>query len=248
MNILSLALACIFFSGVSHAKVYFDRKEQHKDLVLKTGKENGERTYRVFTKRSLPYSAPMILKSITNFTDRCNNNFVNKREFMDKSTQCKYHHSNIIESFVVKDLHPGRLSEEGESERYLLGRRTYNRETSSYYELVQVFEGKNKRGQKTYTVTERMLTDKEVATFTHPKMKLETPYGRREVKFILTEISPTETQLKYVLEATTSHWLMNKELLVPQVFGTITKSINDLVAAISTESGSQSRSLASEQH
>jgi hypothetical protein len=246
MNILSLALAFVVFSGVSHAKVYFDRKEQHKDLVLKTGKENNERTYHVFTKRSLPYSAPMILKSITNFTDRCNNRLMNKREFMDKTTPCKYHHSNIIESFVVKDLNPGWLSEEGESERYLLGRRTYNRETSSYYELVQVFAGKNKHGQKTYTVIERMLNDKEVTAFTHPKMKLETPYGKREVKFILTEISPTETQMKYVLEATTSHWLMNKELLVPQVFGTITKSINDLVAAIAIESDSQSRSLASE--
>ncbi len=246
MNILSLVLAFGVFSTTVHAKVNFDRKENMRDLTLKTGKENDLRTYRVFTKKSLPFPATTVLKSVVDFESRCNNDYKNKREFLDQKTNCKFHQSNLIETFVVKDLNPGWLPDEGESERYLLGHRTYNRGVSSFYELVQIYHGQNKQGQKTYTVSQRMLTDKEVSSLTHAKMHKDSSFKESQVKFILTEMSPTETQLKYVYQASTQHWLLNKELLVPQVFSSITQSINDLVAAVTSGSENGSRSIASE--
>lgn len=228
--LISILAATSFASGK------YDRKEKMKGVSLQTGKDDDLRNYRGFTKRSLPYPADVVLKSILSFSDHCNNDLSNKREFTPASHQCRYHDENIIESFVVSDLKPGWLPEHGEVNRFVVGRKVYNRGVYGYYELVQVIRGKNKAGQTTHVVSSRMLEDKEAKKLINVKLKQESSFEKTDVQFVLTEASPTETEVNYTYESSTRHWVLNKEFSVGQVFSSISSSINHFMSSVAMES------------
>lgn len=248
MTITGFFYSLFLLSSLSvHAGAHFDRHEKLKGVSLQTGKEGDQRNYRAFTKTTLPYSASMVLNSIINYAEYCNNSLKLKRQFSDQARDCKYHNENIIESMVIKNLKTASAAEPGEVERFVVGRRIYNRGLYGHYELVKISAGKNKAGQKTHTINQRMLNDSESKTLIEPQIQKDSSYSESTVRFILTEISPTQTELKYIYQASTSHWILNKELSVAQVFSSLVKSANDMVKSISLEAERQTRSIASQE-
>ena len=245
---LLLAITSLL-TGSLHAKetINYDRHEKHRGVSLQTGKEGLHRNYRAYTKTILPYSVSVVRKSITNYTDHCNNAFKLKREYSDKNSTCKYHNENMIESVVVKNLKPGWTPVEGEVERFVVGRRVYNRGLYGYYEMVHISEGKNKAGQKVHIINQRMLSDNESKAVINPEFQKDSSFSDSTIRFLLTEIAPNQTELKYIYEASTAHWILNKELSVAQVFSSITKSVNELVKSVATEAHVQTRAIASEE-
>lgn len=248
MNLLRISVSLgLLFTLELQAKVTYDRKDKIKGVSLQTGKEADVRTYRGYTAKTLPHSIQKLKQSITNFSDKCNNGYRKKREFTDRDFDCKFHNENVVESFIVKNIDTsGWVREHGEIERFVVGRRTYNRGLSGYYELVQIYEGKNKEGHKTLLISQKMLTNKEVSKYTEPKIEQDTPFNGHTIKYILTEVTPAQTELKYVYRGTTDHWILNKELSIPQVFSSISKSVNDLVATLDKAAATEVRTVASE--
>lgn len=241
MSILSLLYS---FSISATAKV--DKTEKLAGVNLSSSKEDAVRTYSGSSQRLLPFPLDLVRKGVTNFSDRCNNKFKQERRFTPKNLDCKYHNDNLVETVVIRDIrHMDYFSTLAEA--YILGRRIYNRSHFGYYELVTIREGVNERKQKTVTIALRMLDDKEVRLFTAPKFDRESAFDQSLSTFTLTEVSPNETSLKYEYEAQTDHWLLNKEVSVPQVFASISRSINDLLRSIEAESLSQKRELASKE-
>jgi hypothetical protein len=231
------------------ARVKYDRKERQKDVSLASGKEDNVRSYHATTTKVLNYPLAVVKESILNFNDKCNNAFRKKRELTSHEYDCKYHNENLVESLVVKSLRQGTWQkDENEVERFVVARKIYNRGESGYYELVKIKEMNNVLKQKTVVIEEEMLTNDEARNYVSVKFKKESPFETSKIRFTLTEISPGKTELLYIYKGTTTHWVLNKEISVPQVFAGISKSINNLVSSIGTEAEVQTRSIASEEN
>jgi hypothetical protein len=228
------------------AAAKFDKKDTISGVKVESGKKDSTRLYRGTYSKTFPFSLESVKNSVVNFHEKCNNKFKDKRQFTDKKADCKYHNDNLVETIVVKDINQtGWNKAEGETERYVLGRQVYNRGAFGYYELVQVVESKNALNQKVLTVTQTMLNDKETKVYTKPKFDRDSAFDKTTATFVLTEVRPKETTLSYEYKAETEHWILNKEVSVPQVFASISKSINDLVKTVDKESQVQARDLAS---
>lgn len=244
--ILKLPLLFLLVSTLSfsvHAKNKVDKTQNLYGVSLQSHKVMADRVYKGSIERTYPFPASLVKNGITNFTDKCNNDFKSWRKYTSEEQHCKYHNENIIESFVVNELRP---THQATGEFYLVGRRVYNRGNSGYYELVQVREGRNDKDQKTITINFKMLNDQEVKAFTSPKFSNDSAFDKSLTTFTLTEISPYQTHMSYEYSAQTDHWLLNKEVSVPQVFASISKSINNLLKTVEAESNFQKRKLASE--
>lgn len=223
-----------------------DKKETINGIIVETGKKDSVRIYQGSVSKTYPFNLTTIKNSVVNFQDKCNNSLKDKRQFTDKKTPCKYHNENLVETLVVKNIkNSGWKKEEGEIERYILGRQVYNRGSFGYYELVRVYEGKNEQNQKTLKIVTHMLSDKEAKAYINPKFEKDSAFDRSVSTYVLTEVSPNETNFAYQYNAETEHWILNKEVSVPQVFASISKSINDLLKTVSAESAIQNRDLAS---
>lgn len=223
-----------------------DKKETIHGVLVETGKQDSVRIYQGTVSKNYPFNLNTIKNSIVNFQDKCNNDLKDKRQYTDKNISCKYHNENLVETLVVKDIKNSNLPKEsGEVERYILGRQVYNRGSFGYYELVRIYEGKNEQNQKTIKIVTRMLSDKEVKSYVNPKFEKDSAFDASVSTYLLTEISPNETNFTYQYKAETEHWILNKEVSVPQVFASISKSINDLLKTVSAESAIQIRDLAS---
>jgi hypothetical protein len=241
----SIFFIAVAVSATAFANTYY-KTEEINGVSLKSGKESAVRTYVGSTEKTYPYPAAIVKKGITNFTDKCNNDYKSKRKFTDEKTDCKYHNDHLVESFVITNLREMDHFKNF-SEVYLVGRQVYNRGSFGYYEMVQVAESVNEKKQKTIKITLKMLDDDEVKLFTSPKFSKESAFDASFASFTLTEIAPGQTHMAYEYSAETDHWLLNKEVSVPQVFASISKSINDLVKTVEAESFVQKRELASKE-
>lgn len=221
-----------------------DKTDILNGVQLLTSKESSTRSYIGHTEKSLPYSIQTVMNGITNFSDKCNNDLKSKRVFTSEE-DCKYLNENLIETVVIKDItRPENLKNFKES--YLIGRKVYNRGEFGYYELVTIREEVNEKKQRVIYVDLTMLNDDEVKNYTELKIKKETAFDSSISSYRITEVSPSETLVRYEYSATTKHWLLNKELSVPQVFSSISRGINLLFESIEGESSYTKREVASQ--
>lgn len=214
----------------------FDKTEELFNVSLKSGKEESTRRYFGTTSREIPSSLASVKESILKFSERCNDSLRDKRKYLSETQNCRFHSEHDIETFVVKE------HKTEDAETYLLGRRTYNKGLSEFYEMIQLKEGKDSSGKTVVTFSSSMLNDEEVKLLTDIKMSKDSVYDKTEATIVLTEVSDSETSLKMDFKSETSHWLLNKEMMVPQVFVAISKNINEF---ISTLSDKPSRDIAS---
>jgi hypothetical protein len=228
------------------AETKMDKKDSIDGVTVLSGKNASTRIYSGSISKTFPFPLKTVVKSIVNFQEKCNNSYKDRRKFTDKNTDCKYHNDNLVETILVKDIkRTGWTKEHGEVERYLLGRQVYNRGSFGYYELVRVYEGQNANNQKTLKIVQTMMEDKEVKNYTNPSFEKDSAFDHATSTYILTEIGPKETSLDYEYKADTEHWILNKEVSVPQVFSSISKGINDLLKTVDAESNLLCRDLAS---
>lgn len=213
-----------------------DRKEKLKGVFLQTGKDDDLRSYRGSTKRVFPYPSQLVLQSITAVSDRCNNRLSEMRELTSTTHACRYHSDHIIESFVEKDLKSGFTPDTDEVERFVVGKRIYDRGTYSFYELVQIFRSKDDTGRITHLIKTRMLNDAEAESLVTPRFQKSSTFESAEMDFILTDVSPTETEVRYVHRTSTNHWVLNKAFSVGQVFSSLTSSMNATLGNVGRES------------
>jgi len=247
MNYKLFLCAGLLMNSFAFAKVDIDKQDKIDGVTLKSGKDNSNRTYQGTVEKTFHQPLSGVQAGILNFEAKCNNKYKDKRSYTDKKRDCKYHNENIVESFVIKNIkQSGWTKLNGEIDRFVIGRKIYNRGEFGYYELVTVVESKNTLNQKMITITQRMLSDKEAKIYVDPKFEKDSAFNHSTSQFVLTEIDSNKTLLTFEYKAHTDHWVLNKEVSVPQVFSSISKSINDLVHAIDQESVIQSRNIAAQ--
>jgi hypothetical protein len=228
------------------AEAKIDKKDKINGVLVQSAKDESARIYKGAITKSFPHSIDSVKQAIINFADKCNNSYKDRRKYTDKNFHCKYHNEHLVETQVIRKIkQTGWTKEEGEVDRFLLARQVYNRGSFGYYELVRIYESKDAENKRTIRVVQTMLTDSQVKNYTTPIFEKDSAFDKSISTFTLTEVKPNETALSYEYNAETKHWILNKEVSVPQVFASISKSINDLVKTVVTESAIQSRDVAS---
>ena len=247
MNYKLFLCAGLLLTTTAFAKLEIDKKDKIDGVNLISGKDSSNRTYQGIVEKTFYQPLEGVQAGILNFDTKCNNKYKDKRVYTDKKRDCKYHNENIVESFVVRNIKTtGWTKLNGEVDRFVIGRKIYNRGEFGYYELITVVEGKDTHNKKTVTITQKMLTDKEAKIYVNPKFSKDSAFNHSTSQFVLTELETNKTHLTYEYKAHTDHWVLNKEVSVPQVFASISKSINDLVHSIDKESVIQSRNIAAQ--
>jgi hypothetical protein len=244
-----MLLKCFLITLISLSNlalaVNFDKSDEINGVELGSGKDGSVRHYQGTITKTYPISLQIVQNGITNFDEKCNNGFKKKRELTPTKEDCKYHNENLIESLIIRDIAQTYKKDVGEVERYLVARRIYNRGNFGHYDLIKITHGKNEKNQKTVTIQMKMLSNDEVKSYIQPKIKTESAFSQAQGLFVLTEIGPKTTELAYKYYSTTDHWVLNKEISIPQVFASMSKSINDLFATVDAEAGNLSREFAS---
>jgi hypothetical protein len=230
-------------SGTAAAAV--EKTQELNGIYLRSLKAENLRTYAGTTERRIPYPIEQVYQGITNFADRCNNDLKLKRRFTTQA-DCKYHNEHLIETFVVRDIRRPHDVRDW-TDLFLLGRKVYNRGTYGYYELVRIKEAREGKRLQAVTVSLRMLEDSEVRLYTEPRFSRESAFRTSTATYALRKLGPQETLLRYDYEAVTDHWLLNKEVTVPQVFATISKSMNDQIKTVEEEALHQTWEVAAKQ-
>ncbi len=210
-----------------------EKTQELNGIHLRSEKLEKDRTYTGVTERRIPFPIEHVYQGVTNFADRCNNELKLKRRFSTQA-DCKYHNDHLIETFLVRDIRKPHDVREW-TDLFLLGRKVYNRGPYGFYELVRIKEVRDGKRLQSVTVSLRMLEDSEVRLYTEPKFSRESAFRTSTVTYTLKKLSAQETQLRYEYQATTDHWLLNKEVTIPQVFATISKSMNDQLKATEEE-------------
>ncbi len=214
-------------------------------VAVESIKKDDARTYVGTISKDFSTSIENVVKSVVNFNEKCNNSLKDRREFTDKKANCKYHNENLVETVMIKNINKaGWTKEVNEVDRYLLARHIYNRGKFHHYELIRMYEKLNSKNQKTIIITQTMLDDKEVKKYTNPKFDKDSAFDQVISTFTITEVAPNQTNLNYQYKAVTDHWMLNKEVSVPQVFASMSKGINDLIKAMDQEARTPLRDVA----
>jgi hypothetical protein len=237
---LLLAISANTFSS-DYSGFEIDNKEKNEKykIDLLSGKKDSLRFYKGAQTKVLNDKIQDVVLSITNFDEKCNNDYKDRRELVSKDQDCKYHNGNLVESKVYKPLKKYE-KEPNEIDRYLVARRIYNRQSFSHIDLVVIYQSINKKGQKVIRVSQRMIEDKEAKKYIKPPVEYDSVFQVAKSSFTLTEISPKKTQLEYFYASETDHWLLNKSVSVSKVFESMAKSIDLLLSSIDQELAQQS--------
>jgi hypothetical protein len=242
-KILLCAGWMIALQALAEAKV--DKTDFINGVNVVSAKDEDVRTYQGTITKTFPHGIESVRQGVVNFADKCNNEYRDRRKYTDKNFICKYHNEHLVETQVIRNLKSGWKKEANEIDRFVLARQVYNRGSFGYYELVRIYEYRNSDNKKVIKIVQTMLNDKQARLYTNPVFEKDSAFDESSSTFVLTEVSATETNLNYEYKAETEHWILNKEVSIPQVFASISKSINDLVKTVDLESAIQSRELAS---
>lgn len=210
-----------------------DEKETHEEYKIKliSGKKDDVRIYQANHSFELNHPIKIVLNSILNFEEKCNNEYKDQRKLTDKSKSCKFHNGNLIESKIIKDLKK-YTPDPYESDRFLIARRIYNRENFSHMDLVKIYKKMNKEGQEVIEVKLDMVDDKVAKALTNPPVEKDSVFQRASSYFVLTQINKNKTKFEYTYTSETDHWLLNKSISVGKVFESMAKSIDLLFVSI----------------
>lgn len=213
-----------------------DNNEVHKKykVSLTSGKKDDVRFYKGLQTQTFTQSLEYVMKSVTNFEDKCNNDYKDRRELSDKKKNCSYHNGNLVESKIYRKLKEYK-KEENEIDRYLVARRIYNRSEYSHVDQIRVYETKNEQGQRVVTIRTDMLKDKHVKKYMKPPVEKDSVFKKAYSEFKLTEIDKNRTTLEYFYASETDHWLLNKSVSVGKVFDAMAKNIDLLFYSIKKE-------------
>lgn len=187
---------------------------------LETSKTKSTRHLKATKSVTLNLNLADSLKLVLNFNEKCNNNFKDKRKWTDRGVECKFHNNNLIETVFYRDIKNRNPSWK---DHFLLFRHGYNRGTFLYFEEITV-----EQSDKESHVRQRLLSDEEVKSFLDTELETEFSFQKVTGHFYLKQLAPHQTQLTYTYESSTDHWLLNKEMMIGEIFESTAKGINDL--------------------
>jgi hypothetical protein len=174
---------------------------ERDSIKLSSTKHEDVRSYTTSFTQEIKAPIETVRASIVNFAEKCDQRL---------SRNCKYHWPNLVEVKVQTELLYAPRAP-GEVHRYVVQKRGYDRVSFQYQELVREFE---RDGQ--YIIEVSMLNDKNATQWMTSPLQTDYPFSERHAVYQLVKTPRGTTQVNYQLTSKTAHWLISREILVPQ--------------------------------
>ena len=224
--------------------VQFDRKDKFQGVFVESGKNDNVRAYRAHFTHVIPASILEVRAGIVNFTEKCNNQHSKRRQWNNQDTHCAFPNQSMVETRVERNLKPHALLQ-GETDHYILSRRGYNRGSYQYQELVRELSQKN---GDVIEIRQEMLTEHEASQWlASAPLPFDHTYDHLTTTYVLKKLSDSRTELSYEQRAETTHWLLNKEIIVPQVLAGLSRGAKEIWKSVEGHQ-QRSRQLASQKY
>lgn len=189
-------------------------------VSLESTKTDSTRHLKAVKSTELALSLEDSLKLVLNFEEKCNNAFKEKRKWSPKNIDCKFHNNNLIETIHHREIKNKRTDLK---DHFVLLRHGYNRGSFLYFEEITLTQS-----DKDIHVRQRLLSDDEVKTFLDTKLETLFSFQKVNSHFHLQALAPQKTQITFTYESSTDHWLLNKEMMLGEIFESTAKGLNDL--------------------
>jgi hypothetical protein len=200
-------------------------------IKLVSTKEKSFRTFRADFTLTIQASLPRVSEAITNFPQKCNNEMRSQRKWTPRESDCLYHNGNLVETVIHKELQPFQ-PEPNETDRFLLARHGNNRGAFEYLELVKIFEYYDGAKRLVREIHQDMLSDDEAKKLSSLKIKNNSVFQKLQGRFKLVRLGEQETEVNYQYTTVSDHWLLNKEMMIGQVFESMARGMADLRQSI----------------
>lgn len=229
----------------SHATdVRFDRQDKFQGVTVESGKKENVRAYRARFTHVIPASIFEVRAGIVNFTEKCNNQHRKRRQWISHDTRCAFPNESMVETRVERNLKPDAPLQ-GETDRYILSRRGYNRGSYQYQELVREFSQQN---GDVIEIRQEMLSEQQASQWlASAPLPFDHSYDHITTTYVLKKLSDASTELSYEQRAETTHWLLNKEIIVPQVLAGLSRGAKEVWKSVEGHQ-QRSRQLASQKY
>lgn len=229
----------------SHAmNVQFDRKEKVQGITVESGKNDNVRAYRAHFTHIIPAPIQEVRAGIVNFAEKCNNQHRSRRQWISQDTSCAFSNEWMIETRMERNLKP-HAPLMGETDRYVLSRRGYNRGSYQYQELVREMSYNN---GDTIEIRQEMLSETEAGQWlVSAPLPFDHTFDRMNTTYTLKKLSDASTELSYDHRSETTHWLLNKELIVPQVLAGLSRGAKEVWKSVEGHQ-QRNRQLASQKY
>lgn len=236
-----LALFCGVIALSAFARDYkIERKDNLHGVTVETGKQDKVRMYRATFSRTVAAPLEVVRAGIINFEQKCNNSFATKRVWTAKNQKCAFKNENIVEVRAEKDLIQTL------PDHSIYSRHGYNRGAFFYQELVTETKEVDSQNRPVLVIKQEMLSEKEAAKWVKQTIENTSAFKTMTGVFKLTALSANETQVDYTYSTETTHWLLNKEVTVPQVFAGMGQGLKDLWVSIEANATQGERHIASQ--
>ncbi len=225
-------------------EVQFDRKDKFQGVTVESGKSANVRAYRATFTHIIPAPITDVRAGIVNFTEKCNNQHSKRRQWIGQDIRCAFSSETMVETRMERNLKP-RASILGETDRYVLSRRGYNRGSYQYQELVREVSRNN---GDTIEIRQEMLSENEAAQWlASTPITFYHTFDRMDTTYTLKKLSDNSTELSYEHRSETTHWLLNKEIIVPQVLAGLSRGAKEVWKSVEGHQ-QRNRQLASQKY
>jgi len=214
------------FSNTKRMVFPVDKKDQLGEMLLKTGKLESNRHFSVDFKKVLNKPIDSVLKALRSAEQRCNNSFKQSRKYSSRNYPCKYHSKNVVEAVKHAIIIPGYSKDDFVQTKFIK-----KRGDQIVHELYK-FKKKTVQGKKHYSLWTETLDDDTTKKLTGKDLKLQTAIKISNSEFILKEITPNKTEVTFMYEMATDHWLVNKKIVAGKVFSDLRESILALFSKV----------------
>lgn len=230
--ILILLLSQISLAKTQRMEFPIDKKDQMGEMLFKTGKLDSNRHFSVDFKKVINKPIDSVLAALRSAEQRCNNSYKTSRKYSDHNYPCKFHSKNVVEAVKHAIVIPGYSKDDFVQTKFIK-----KRGDQIVHELYLI-KKKMVEGKKQYTLWTETLDDETTKKLTGKDLKLQTAIKVSNSEFILREVSPTSTEVVFMYEMATDHWLVNKKIVAGKVFSDLNESILALFSKVEEQANS----------
>ncbi len=224
--LLILLLSQLSISKTKRMEFPIDKKDQMGEMFLKTGKLAANRHFSVDFKKVINKPIDSVLNALRSAEQRCNESYKTSRKFSNHDYPCKYHSPHVVEAVKHAIVIPGYSKNDFVQTKFIK-----KRGDQIVHELYLI-KKKVVAGKKQYSLWTETLDDSTTKKLTGKDLKLQTAIKVSNSEFILKEISPNKTEVVFMYEMATDHWLVNKKIVAGKVFSDLNESILALFSKV----------------
>ena len=143
MKLLATLLLITIVTFKGHAKAQnpkLDEVKTIKGVKLGSGKKKDVRHYQGEINKTFDTSLDKMFSFVMDFKNRCNNDYKDRRKFLEKKHTCKHHNKNLIETVLIRNTKFKGAKEQ--MKRSFFNETLYYNRGSFNTELAQVYKYK----------------------------------------------------------------------------------------------------------